>query len=368
MTAQWPLMPIRRLGRIINGGTPGGAGENWSGDVPFVTPPDMRPVHGHQIVDTSRTISKAAALTGSSIAPPGSVVVSIRAPIGYVVTLTKESAFNQGCRAISPFESVCARYLSYALQSAASEFAALGRGTTFMEVSASQFGAFELPLPPRIAQVVIADYLDRETAQIDALIQKQVQLIEVLRERQESYIALVVTRGVDSPADPVGGGNPSFGDVSFGRAVKPLRRIASFTTGTTPTGEYDELFSETGDLGWATPEDLRSNTIARRRLTHTGAVQVRPVPKGSSLVCCIGATLAKVGYSAEVIASNQQITALSPYSMNGRYLYYSLQCAKAGYDLVISREYATDPKQRETQGTLNTCSPSSRAARDCQRP
>ncbi len=50
------------------------------------------------------------------------------------------------------------------------------------------FCKVSLPLPPLEQQRAIADHLDRETAQIDALIDKQEQLIETLRERRVAVV------------------------------------------------------------------------------------------------------------------------------------------------------------------------------------
>ncbi len=50
------------------------------------------------------------------------------------------------------------------------------------------FSRLKLPMPPLREQVAIADYLDRETAQIDTLIAKQEQLIQSLKERRASVV------------------------------------------------------------------------------------------------------------------------------------------------------------------------------------
>lgn len=191
----WQRLPLRRLGDIVGGGTPSPDETNWNGDVPFVTPPDLRDVVGRAIARTGRTLTRAGASRGSAIVPAGSVILSIRAPIGYVATAVGPVAFNQGCRALIPFDGVHAQFLSYALIAAGSELQALGRGTTFLEVSASQMAAFEIDVPSYLQQRDIADYLDRETAQIDALIAKQEQLIAALRERRVAVITKAVTMG-----------------------------------------------------------------------------------------------------------------------------------------------------------------------------
>ena len=62
------------------------------------------------------------------------------------------------------------------------------------------FGKIHLPLPPTREQIAIADFLDRETAKIDALIEKQTKLIDRLRERRTSVIVGAITRGTRDAA------------------------------------------------------------------------------------------------------------------------------------------------------------------------
>lgn len=64
----------------------------------------------------------------------------------------------------------------------------------------SQMKKIPIPVPPFEEQRRIAEFLDRETAQIDELIAKQEQLISTLAERQAEEAALLLTQGVD----PVG--------------------------------------------------------------------------------------------------------------------------------------------------------------------
>lgn len=58
-----------------------------------------------------------------------------------------------------------------------------------------QFASVWLPRPPAVEQRAIADYLDRETARIDTLIEKQEKLIETLRERFRSSVEQLVFGG-----------------------------------------------------------------------------------------------------------------------------------------------------------------------------
>lgn len=74
---------------------------------------------------------------------------------------------------------------------------ALGRGSTFMELSTDDLKALHVPEPPSQQQRAIADYLDRETARIDALIAAKEQLLVLLAEKRRALITRAVTRGLD---------------------------------------------------------------------------------------------------------------------------------------------------------------------------
>jgi len=115
-------------------------------------------------------------------------MVSKRAPIGYVARLKRESAFNQGCLAVVPDPAVLrSDFLTWALSVRGNELNVLGRGTTFMELSAGDLASAVFQLPSLDQQRAIADYLDRETAKIDALIEQQERLIATLRERSSAF-------------------------------------------------------------------------------------------------------------------------------------------------------------------------------------
>lgn len=98
------------------------------------------------------------------------------------------------------------------------------------------------------------------------------------------------------------------------KSTWPLRKlgdIATIHTGATPPTSNAEFFG--GDIPFVTPGDLTDfSTIStwRTTLTEEGAARARLLPAHSILVCCIGATIGKVGYAPRSVASNQQINAL----------------------------------------------------------
>ncbi len=64
-------------------------------------------------------------------------------------------------------------------------------------INYEQFGAITLSSPSLPEQSIIAHFLDHETAKIDNLIEKQQQLIELLKEKRQAVISHAVTKGLN---------------------------------------------------------------------------------------------------------------------------------------------------------------------------
>ena len=124
------------------------------------------------------------------------------------------------------------------------------------------------------------------------------------------------------------------GEVPENWEVKALKRMGHFTTGTTPATDDDENYSEDGSHQWLRPEDIDESgtpSVASKYLSDKGWTQVRPVAAGSSTVCCIG-TIGKVGYVAQEVATNQQITSVT-FKRSQRYFYFTLCAARSSLEV-----------------------------------
>jgi type I restriction enzyme S subunit len=185
----WAKLPVRRLFRIVNGGTPGRDPGNWDGSIRWATPVDLGSVDGGFIDRTTRTLTVRGLAQESASVPAGSLVLSTRAPIGYVAQTIAETAFNQGCRGLVPLAQPDVRYFRYQLQALAGRLAGHGLGSTFLELSAEALAAIRVHVPPVRTQHAIAGFLDREAARIDALITRKRRLMHLLDERATAAIA-----------------------------------------------------------------------------------------------------------------------------------------------------------------------------------
>jgi type I restriction enzyme S subunit len=88
-----------------------------------------------------------------------------------------------------------------------------------------------IPLPGLETQRLIADFLDRETGRVDALVEAKRKLIDLLSEKRTALITHAVTKGLD-PAVPMRpSGIEALGDVPEHWEVRSLKRVAGITYG-----------------------------------------------------------------------------------------------------------------------------------------
>lgn len=166
-----PKHLTKKLGEVcevVGGGTPKtGISKYWDGDLCWVTPKDLGQINDFEISTTSRKITKEGLKSSSARElPAGSVILSSRAPIGYVAINTVPMATNQGCRSFICGPEIYNKYLYYFLIFNIDYLNSLGSGSTFLEVSGSRLKEIEIPLPPLSEQKKIVAKLDAELGKI----------------------------------------------------------------------------------------------------------------------------------------------------------------------------------------------------------
>lgn len=163
LPAHWTKAALGDVATVINGGTPDSKlAEFWDGAVQWLTPKDMGKMEGREIAKTPRTISEVGlAKSSARLVPPGSVILSTRAPIGHLAINTAAMAFNQGCRGIIPGKRLDHVFLYYFLEANRQKLDDLGSGTTFKELSGTNLKGFKIPLPPLEEQKRIVAVLDQ---------------------------------------------------------------------------------------------------------------------------------------------------------------------------------------------------------------
>ncbi|MBU4534083.1 MAG: restriction endonuclease subunit S [Firmicutes bacterium] len=123
-----------------------------------------------------------------------------------------------------------------------------------------------VPFPELTTQKRIADFLDRETARIDQLIEKKQRLVELLGEKRSATITVAVTKGLDLDVPMTDSGIKWLGDVPEGWVISPLKRVASIRYGIGEPPSYQEE---------GTPL-IRATNVNAGSINREGLVLVNP--------------------------------------------------------------------------------------------
>lgn len=195
----WEVRRIGSVMKILNGATPSTSrAEFWDGDIVWITPDDLGKIKGKYIEDSSRHITLSGYNScGTKLAPVGSIILSTRAPIGYLGMLRVSACVNQGCKILVPQDEVKSDFVYTILLMLRPYLEILGQGSTFAELSRSKLFSFSILVPPLPEQTAIIDYIDAQTAKIDTITAASRREIGLLREYRERLIADVVTGKVD---------------------------------------------------------------------------------------------------------------------------------------------------------------------------
>ena len=165
----WEWVRLKSLGEIIGGGTPKTHDSSlWSTEedgIPWITPADMKNVRHRRVSHGDRYLSDKG-LSGSSaqLMPAGTVVMSSRAPIGYLAIADCQIATNQGFKSIAPTIVKTNEWILLALDALMDDIKRRASGTTFKEISGSEFGETLVPLPPLPEQERIIALFERAMA------------------------------------------------------------------------------------------------------------------------------------------------------------------------------------------------------------
>ncbi|MCD6584679.1 MAG: restriction endonuclease subunit S [Desulfobacteraceae bacterium] len=113
-------------------------------------------------------------------------------------------------------------------------------------ITYGQFGSIPLILPPADEQSQIASFLDHKTAKIDILIEKQQQLIKLLKEKRQAVISHAVTNGLNPQAPMKDSGVEWLGEVPEHWGTGSLRWYISIASGDgLSNSEFEKQSDET---------------------------------------------------------------------------------------------------------------------------
>jgi type I restriction enzyme S subunit len=220
-------------------------------------------------------------------------------------------------------------------------------------ISYSQFGGLPLPFPSVHEQTAIAAFLDYETAKIDALIEEQRRLIELLKEKRQAIISHAVTRGLNPDAPVKDCGVDWIGLIPQHWEVSKLGQTANIVRGGSPRPAGDSRFFNGDFMPWitvgeVTKDDSMYLVATESMLTEVGAEQSRTIDSGTLVLTNSGATLGVPKILGITGCANDGILAFLDLKANAnkKYLYFVLGS--------LTSELRERMKQGSGQPNLNT--------------
>ena len=175
----WTIRRVGDMARLINGHPFDSDDFTPTGDVPLVRIRDITAADFETYVP-QHTVPQ------DKVLKDGDVVIGMDGDFNVIRWRRGAAALNQRVCALRDTGVSDLRFLAYALPDHLKVINDLTYSTTVKHLSSGQVTGLRITAPDRDDQGRIADYLDRETATIDTLIEKQRQLIEGLRERGDA--------------------------------------------------------------------------------------------------------------------------------------------------------------------------------------
>lgn len=129
-----------------------------------------------------------------------------------------------------------------------------------LQMSRNDLMAFPVLIPPLGNQTIITAFLDRETAKIDALVEEQKRLIDLLKEKRQAVFSHAVTKGLNPDAPMKNSGIEWLGEVPEHWEVAPLKHFARIGNGSTPNRDRSEYWAG-GAFPWLNSSVVNSKSV-----------------------------------------------------------------------------------------------------------
>lgn len=311
----WTISKVKYLAPFQVGWTPPTKNDaNFIGDNLWVNISDLKDKF---ISSTAKCISdKAAKEASMDITPRGSLLYSFKLSVGAVSFAGCDLYTNEAIASFLDQAQLPLSYLYYALPIFIIENASTniyGAKKLNQELIKNSF----LLAPSHSEAKKVAKFLDHETAKIDNLIEKQQQLIELLKEKRQAVISHAVTKGLNPDVPMKDSGVEWLGKVPEDWQLKQIRHLCTSNGGGTPSKSNPNFW--VGNIPWVSPKDMKVQYIsdAEDHVSEDAVKQssTKKIPIGSVLIVVRGMILAHsvpVAINTKVVTINQDMKALVP--------------------------------------------------------
>ena len=162
MPEGWKVKALGELINVVGGSTPSTKKvEYWQEGIHcWATPKDLSILSVPVLLDTKRKITNAGLeKISSGLLPTGTLLLSARAPIGYLAISEEPTAINQGFIAIPPSKTVSNLFMLYWCNVFHDEIINYANGSTFLEISKKNFRLIKAIIPDQKVMTKFDNYI-----------------------------------------------------------------------------------------------------------------------------------------------------------------------------------------------------------------
>ncbi|WP_373506234.1 restriction endonuclease subunit S [Aestuariivirga sp.] len=236
--------------------------------------------------------------------PPSSIVfakIGAALLLGRIRRLREPACMDNNMMGFIPQRGCDEGFVRYVFNQVRFDF--IANPGTVPSLNESQIASLRFAFPALSEQNSINRFLDRETAKIDALVDEQKRLIELLKEKRKAVITQAVTKGLNPNAPMKHSGIEWLGDVPSHWEVKPIRSVANLQSGHTPSRSRPDWWANCtipwfglADI-WQVREEGRTEIFeTNEKVSELGLANssARLLPKGTVML----SRTASVGFAA----------------------------------------------------------------------
>ena len=180
---KWTWCRLNSIGTIIGGGTPSTSVKQYweNGNIVWITPYDMSQLTSQFIYNSGRKITaEGLDHCSAKLMPPDSVIMSSRAPIGYLAINKVLACTSQGCKSIIPYQQDMSMFLLYSIKSGINRIIEASSGTTFDEISGADFGNILIAMPSLFEQKRISSLLSKTEELLSIIVTNQKSIKKII--------------------------------------------------------------------------------------------------------------------------------------------------------------------------------------------
>ena len=196
----WKIVSVGEAVECVGGATPSTAEpEYWEGGTHhWTTPKDFSSLASPFLLNTERKLTNAGiSKISSGLLPAGTLLLSSRAPIGYIAIASIPVAINQGFIALKCNESASNFFMLNWCKASMPEIEGRATGTTFPEISKLNFRPIRICLPPK---GLMSAYTDK-VSPIYGKVVENLRQSRNLSAIRDTLLPRLLNREVENPSD-----------------------------------------------------------------------------------------------------------------------------------------------------------------------